>query len=102
MPDTIARFDYSHVNDKTQKRLELASELLWSRGIRVAECAGASCGESTFFDDLNKAQKLAVVGQYIEEIINSLAKEQMHIKKLLEANIAANAEISEDEAIVIS
>jgi hypothetical protein len=94
IPDTIARFDYSHVNDKTQKCVELAAELLWNRGTRANDTDVHST-----YGELVKAQRLAIVGLYIDQIINALAREQIRAVKFLEAGILSNAEIVADEEI---
>jgi hypothetical protein len=86
----IARFDFSRVNaagvDKTQKRIELAAEGIYKRQ--------NSMGPVTPFDSLTKKQKLDVVAQYLESIINSEARIAIEQKaqEAARANAASDLE----------
>ena len=79
----IARFDFTRVNganaDKTQKRIELAAEYLWR-------------DRETAFASLTKKQKLDVVADYLEAVINDMAKAQTFKAKQSTANADADAE----------
>jgi hypothetical protein len=69
----IARFDFTRVNnagvDKTQKRIEMAAEYLWSVGY-----GNHGTDESPIlFSSLTKRQKLDLVSDHLERVIRDAA-----------------------------
>lgn len=92
---SIARFDYTRgdaTEDKTQKRLELAAEYLFSVGFGDHGAQEAPI----LFSALTKKQKLDVVGAYVEQVINDAARTQLSTKRQDEARAAAVLEAESD------
>jgi hypothetical protein len=87
---SIARFDYTRgtaVIDKTQKRLELAAEYLFNVGYGDHAIA---------FANMTKKQKLDIVSEHLERVINNAASTQLSIKRQDDARTAAALEIETD------
>jgi hypothetical protein len=88
----IARFDFSRLNnsgvDKTQRRLDLAAEYLWSMG------KGDHGTEESpvLFSSLTKKQRLSLVSDYLENVITDAGK----TIKLIQAQQEAASEASAD------
>ena len=70
----IARFDYSRLNsagaDKTQRRIDLASEYLWNAGYGDHGTEEAPI----LFSSLTKKQRLDLVAAHLENVINDAAR----------------------------
>ena len=70
----IARFDYSRLNsagaDKTQRRIDLASEYLWNAGYGDHGTEEAPI----LFSDLTRKQRLDLVAAHLENVINDAAR----------------------------
>lgn len=77
-PDETARFDFTRTNNKTQKRIELAAKRLWDIGLG----RGTVGVPVNSFGDLTKKQKIDLVGEYINDIINQLAKTALYESNL--------------------
>jgi hypothetical protein len=92
---TIARFDFTRgntLNDKTQKRIELAAECFWNMGYGEHGTDAAP----VLFSSLTRKQLLEVVADRLEHEINSAAKNYLIEKRQQEAAIQADAEANTD------
>lgn len=89
-PVETARFDYSRINDagtvKTQNRIELAAEYLWSVGYGNHGTPDAPI----VFADLTKKQKLNIVADHLERVIVDAGKTLKSQKAQQEAANAAD------------